>query len=57
MPADRDAQPTSRGTPRAGTKQAVLVDMLRAEGGATIEDLVAATGWQPHYADARIMPM
>ncbi len=22
--------------------------MLRAEGGATIEEIVAATGWQPH---------
>ena len=22
--------------------------MLRAEGGATIDEIVAATGWQPH---------
>jgi hypothetical protein len=48
VPADRDAQPTAPGTPRAGTKQAVLVGMLRAEGGATIGGLIAATGWQPH---------
>jgi hypothetical protein len=46
--AGRDAQPTAPNTPRAGTKQAVLVTMLRAEGGATIEELVAATGWQAH---------
>jgi hypothetical protein len=55
-PVSADAQPAASGTPRAGTKQAVLVDMLRAEGGATIDELVAATGWQAHYADARIMP-
>ena len=47
-PADRVAQPATPGTPRAGTKQAVLVGMLRAEGGATIGELVAALGWRPH---------
>ena len=30
--------------------------MLRAPEGATIDQIVAATGWQPHYADIRIMP-
>lgn len=34
--------------PREGTKQATLIAMLRAEGGATITEIVAATGWQPH---------
>jgi hypothetical protein len=33
---------------REGTKQAQLIAMLRAEGGATIDEIVAATGWQPH---------
>jgi hypothetical protein len=56
-PTRADAQTVKTGTPRAGSKQSVLVDMLRAEGGASIEELVAATGWQAHYADARIMPM
>jgi hypothetical protein len=55
-PAEADPTPKAR-TPRAGTKQAKLIEMLRAEGGATIDEIVAATGWQPHYADARIMPM
>lgn len=36
------------GTPRTGTKQAKLIEMLRAEGGATIEEITAATGWQSH---------
>jgi hypothetical protein len=34
--------------PREGTKQAMLIAMLRTEGGATIEEIVAATGWLPH---------
>ena len=34
--------------PREGTKQAKLIEMLRAEGGATIDEIVAATGWQSH---------
>ena len=46
-PAEADAAPKAR-TPRAGTKQAKLIEMLRAEGGATIDEIVAATGWQPH---------
>ena len=33
---------------RAGTKQAMLIDMLRAPAGATIDEIVAATGWQSH---------
>jgi len=46
-PAEADAAPKAR-TPRTGTKQAKLIEMLRAEGGATIDEIVAATGWQPH---------
>ncbi|PRX27776.1 Protein of unknown function [Meinhardsimonia xiamenensis] len=34
--------------PRSGTKQAQLIEMLRAEGGATIDEIAAATGWKPH---------
>jgi hypothetical protein len=44
-------------TQREGTKQAMLIAMLRAPTGATMEEIVAATGWQAHYADVRIMPM
>lgn len=35
-------------TPREGTKQATLIAMLRAPDGATIAEIVAVTGWQPH---------
>ena len=33
---------------REGTKQAQLIAMLRAEGGATIDEIVAALDWRPH---------
>lgn len=35
-------------TPREDTKQATLIAMLRAPDGATIEEIMAATGWQSH---------
>lgn len=35
---------------RAGTKQAALIAMLRAPEGATLDEIVAATGWQKHTA-------
>ncbi len=34
--------------PRPGTKQALLIDLLKRKKGATIAEIVAATGWQPH---------
>ena len=46
-PVEADPAPKAR-TPRAGTKQAKLIEMLRADGGATIEEIVAETGWQAH---------
>lgn len=42
-----DAAPKTR-TPREGTKQATLIAMLRAPGGATIAEIMTATGWQSH---------
>ncbi len=33
---------------RPGTKQALLIDLLKRKKGATIEEIVEATGWQPH---------
>ncbi len=45
--SEPDAAPKAR-TPREGTKQAKLITMLRAPGGATIDEISAATGWQSH---------
>ena len=33
---------------REGTKQTQLIAMLRRSEGATIAQIVEATGWQPH---------
>ena len=37
-------------TPRAGTKQALLIALLQAPEGATMEAIIAATNWQAHTA-------
>lgn len=37
-----------RRMPRAGSKLAMLVGLLGRDEGATIEELVEATGWQAH---------
>lgn len=39
---------TARNPVRPGTRQALLVDMLRRDGGASLKVLVQATGWQQH---------
>src|SRR5207245_9651352 len=35
-------------TPRAGSKQAQVIDLFRRAEGATVAEVIAATGWQPH---------
>ncbi len=45
------AKPKGRASPpavRPGTKQALLIDLLKRKKGATIEAIVEATGWQAH---------
>ena len=46
--ADRNA------APRAGTKQALVIEMLSAKKGATLDALVEATGWLPHTTRAAL---
>jgi hypothetical protein len=45
--AEADPAPKAR-APRIGTKQEELPETLCAEGGATIDEIAATTGWQPH---------
>ena len=45
---ESESQPTGKPTPRAGTKQALMIDLLRRPEGATVEQIAAATGWQHH---------
>ncbi len=33
---------------RHGTKQAILIEMLKRSKGATIAEMATKTGWQPH---------
>jgi hypothetical protein len=37
-----------KATPRTGTKQAQMIEMLKRPEGATVEQIAAATGWQHH---------
>lgn len=46
-PTEPAAAPKTR-VPLEGTKQATLIAMLRASDGATIAEIMAATGWQSH---------
>jgi hypothetical protein len=42
------AGPAEKPTLRAGTKQALMIEMLKRPEGATVEQIAAATGWQHH---------
>ena len=39
---------------RAGTKQALLLELLRREQGASLDEFAAATGWLPHTTRAAL---
>jgi hypothetical protein len=45
---------SDRGLPRATSKLAAVIGMLRRPEGATLVDLVAATGWLPHTTRAAL---
>ena len=48
------APPTVIAAPREGSKLAIVVSLLRREGGATIDQLAAAMGWLPHTTHAAL---
>jgi hypothetical protein len=49
MGVELEAAPCSRSrSTRAGTKQEHLIAMLRRPNGATIDEIISATGWQAH---------
>jgi Protein of unknown function (DUF3489) len=43
-PQAAPGRPSGKPTPRAGTKQAVMIEMLKRPEGATVEQIAAATG-------------
>lgn len=42
------AAPAAKPTPRAGTKQARMIELLKRPEGATVEQIAEITGWQHH---------
>ena len=40
--------------PRPGSKIAAVLALLQREGGATLDEMVEATGWQPHTTRAAL---
>jgi Protein of unknown function (DUF3489) len=51
---EADARSSATPTLRPGTKQGLLIDLLRRPEGASIAEIQEATGWQPHTARAAI---
>ena len=45
---------SSLSSPRGGTKLAQVVELLRRDHGATLDELVAATGWLPQRRVLRL---
>ncbi len=55
VPPPGPHEPASTGSePRHGSKQALIVSLLQREDGATLDDLVRATGWLPHTGRAAL---
>ena len=44
----KKATVTSGRKTRDGTKQAMMIELLKRPGGATLAEIVEATGWQAH---------
>jgi hypothetical protein len=42
------AAPAGKPSPRAGTKQARMIELLKRPEGATVEQIAEVTGWQKH---------
>lgn len=47
-------QPLGETAPRAGSKKANVISLLQRDQGATLDDLIAATGWLPHTTRAAL---
>ena len=45
---------TEAGTPREGSKTSRVIEMLKREGGTTLEEIMAAMGWQKHTTRAML---
>ena len=52
--ADTKASARAASSPRAGSKQALLVELMSRTGGATLDELIGATGWLSHTTRAAL---
>jgi Protein of unknown function (DUF3489) len=51
---DKDSTDGGATSPRSGTKLALVIEMLGAKKGATLDMLIGATGWLPHTTRAAL---
>ena len=51
---DEGGHPARAAAPRDGSKLALVIELLRRAGGATIPNLTEATGWLPHTTRAAL---
>ena len=49
-----DGAPAAAEQPKAGSKRTLILALMQREQGATIGDLVGATGWLPHTTRAAL---
>lgn len=52
-PVEAVTEPTLAGI-RPPTKQSLVLEVLKREGGAMLSDIVEATGWLPHTSRAAL---
>jgi hypothetical protein len=48
------AEPASNDAPRTGSKSAAVIALLQRDEGATLADMITATGWLPHTTRAAL---
>jgi hypothetical protein len=53
-PAVELVEPVGNDAPRAGPKSAAVIALLQREQGATLSEMVEATGWLPHTTRAAL---
>jgi hypothetical protein len=53
-PAVELVEPVSTDAPRTGSKSAAVIALLEREQGATLPEMVEATGWLPHTTRAAL---
>jgi hypothetical protein len=54
VPAVEKPEAASAADRASGTKQALILSLLRRDEGASVAELVAATGWLPHTTRAAL---